>query len=114
MADAEVAEEVLDKILAMADEEAAVAEERYGTQHSLNAIQVGSEMDYMFTYPAGELINVATMSFNKAIDFYRATRDQDCQRWAEKAIRVAQLVPGAQGKALVNVLQIRLGSLIGV
>ncbi|KAI2695314.1 hypothetical protein CBS147332_9413 [Penicillium roqueforti] len=114
MADAEVAEEVLDKILAMADEEAAVAEERYGTQHSLNAIQVGSEMDYVFTYPAGELINVATMSFNKAIDFYRATRDQDCQRWAEKAIRVAQLVPGAQGKALVNVLQIRLGSLIGV
>ena len=114
MANAGVAEGVLDKILAMADEEATVAEARYNTQHGLNAIQVGSEMDDVFTYPTGELLTIATMSFNKAIDFYRATRDEECHRWADKAIHVAQLVPGAQGKALVNVLQTRLGSLIGV
>lgn len=113
MADPEVAEEVLDKVLAMATEEVAV-EEGHNAQHGLNAIQAGSELCEVFTYPAAELIKIATVAFNKATDFYRATQDEDCQRWANKAISIAQLVPSDQGKQLVNTLQTRLGSLIGV
>ncbi|KGO73909.1 Meiosis specific protein SPO22 [Penicillium italicum] len=113
MADPEVAEEVLDKVLTMANEEVAV-EEGHNAQHGLSAIQVGSDLGEVFTYPAAELIKIATVAFNKATDFYRATQDEDCQRWANKAISIAQLVPGAQGKQLVTTLQTRLGSLIGV
>ncbi|CAG8897027.1 unnamed protein product [Penicillium egyptiacum] len=114
MADSEVAEEVLDKVLAMADEEAGVEGDAHIAEHGLHAIQAKSELAEVFTYPAAELIQIATMAFNKAVDFYRVTRDADCQRWADKAIRISQLVPGAQGKLLVGTLQKRLGSLIGV
>ncbi|KAJ6177747.1 hypothetical protein N7519_008208 [Penicillium mononematosum] len=113
MADPEVAEEVLDEVLAMADEEAGVEESAH-LQHGLHAIQAKSELGEVFTYPAVELMQIASMAFNKATDFYRATQDEDCQRWADKAIRISQLVPGAQGKQLVEALQNRLGSLIGV
>ncbi|KAJ5394574.1 uncharacterized protein N7487_012215 [Penicillium crustosum] len=109
----EVAEEVLDKILGMANE-ADITHEGFNTQHNLNTMHTGSELCEVFTYPAAELIKVATVAFNKATDFYRATQDEDCQRWANKAISIAQLVPGAQGKQLVEMLQTRLGSLIGV
>jgi hypothetical protein len=115
MADPEGAEEVLDKILAMANEEADVKqEEGLNAQLGLNTMHTGSELCEVFTYPAAELIKIATVAFNKATDFYRATQDEDCQRWANKAISIAQLVPGAQGKQLVETLQTRLGSLIGV
>ncbi|KAJ5053094.1 sporulation-specific protein 22 [Penicillium rubens] len=113
MADPEVAEEVLDEVLAMADKEAGVEESAH-LQHGLHAIQAKSELGEVFTYPAVELMQIASMAFNKAADFYRATQDEDCQRWADKAIRISQLVPGAQGKQLVKALQNRLGSLIGV
>ncbi|KAJ5260252.1 hypothetical protein N7505_009633 [Penicillium chrysogenum] len=113
MADPEVAEEVLDEVLAMADKEAGVEESAH-LQHGLHAIQAKSDLGEVFTYPAVELMQIASMAFNKATDFYRATQDEDCQRWADKAIRISQLVPGAQGKQLVKALQNRLGSLIGV
>ncbi|KAJ5973061.1 Meiosis specific protein SPO22 [Penicillium vulpinum] len=109
MADSKVAEEVLDQILAMADEGGGVEEHQ-----ALNSIQAGLGLSNVFTYPAAELIKIATVAFNKATDFYRATRDEDCQRWAGKAIRIAQLAPGTQGTQVVNMLQSRLGSLIGV
>ncbi|KAJ5471687.1 hypothetical protein N7530_009044 [Penicillium desertorum] len=113
MADPEVAEEVLDEVLAMADEEAGLEESAH-LQHGLHAIQAKSELGKVFTYPVVELMQIASMAFNKATDFYRATQDEDCQRWADKAIRISQLVPGAQGKQVVEALQNRLGSLIGV
>ncbi|CAI7602637.1 unnamed protein product [Penicillium glandicola] len=117
MADPEVAEEVLDKVLAIADEEPAIEEDGHNGhdgQQSLNALQFDSELREVFTYPAQELLKIATVAFNKATDFYRVTRDEECQRWAGKAIRIAQLVPGAQGRLLVKTLETRLGSLIGV
>ncbi|KAJ5847259.1 hypothetical protein N7455_011216 [Penicillium solitum] len=113
MADPKVAEEVLDKILAMANE-ADVTQEGFNTLHDLSTMHTGSELCGVFTYPAAELIKIATVAFNKATDFYRATQDEDCQRWANKAISIAQLVPGTQGKQLVETLQTRLGGLIGV
>ncbi|KOS41333.1 hypothetical protein ACN38_g7798 [Penicillium nordicum] len=116
MADPEVAEDVLDKILEMANEEAEedVNHEGFSTQYGQDIMHTGSELREMFTYPAAELIKIATVAFNKATDFYRATQDEDCQRWANKAIEIAQLVPGAQGRQLVETLQNRLGGLIGV
>lgn len=114
MADPRVAEEVLDKILEMAEEKDVNHEEGFNAQHGLNAIHTRSDLREVFTYPAVELIKIATVAFNKATDFYRATQDEDCQRWANKAISIAQLVPGAQGKQLVETFQTRLGSLIGV
>ncbi|KAJ5505097.1 Meiosis specific protein SPO22 [Penicillium fimorum] len=111
MADAEVAEEVLDRVLAIGDKEAGVEEVKH-EQEDLNSIQPNSTLRDEFTYPAAELIKIAMVAFNKATEFYRATRDEDCQRWANKAIRIAQLAPGLQGRQLVQTLQTRLGSLI--
>ncbi|KAJ5375766.1 Meiosis specific protein SPO22 [Penicillium concentricum] len=111
MADAEVAEEVLDRVLAIAGGETGAEEVKHEQQDS-NSIQSDPKLRGEFTYPAAELIKISTVAFNKATDFYRATRDDDCQRWANKAIRIAQLVPGIQGRQVVQALQTRLGSLI--
>ncbi|KXG50567.1 Meiosis specific protein SPO22 [Penicillium griseofulvum] len=107
MADAEVAEGVLDRILAMASEVPGGGEPGYSEMQDLYFSEG-------FTYPAAELIHIASAAFNAATDFYRATRDADCQRWAEKAIRIARLVRGLQGTELVQTLHARLGALIGV
>lgn len=32
------------------------------------------------------------MAFNRAVEFYRASRDEDCQRWGGKAIALADLM----------------------
>ncbi|KAJ5437596.1 Meiosis specific protein SPO22 [Penicillium cf. griseofulvum] len=85
MADAEVAEDVLDRVLEIASEEAGVEQPGYNEQQDLNSDQPDSRLCDEFTYPAAELIKIATVAFNKATDFYRATRDEDCQRWAEKS-----------------------------
>jgi hypothetical protein len=107
MADAEVAEGVLDRILAIASEVPGGGEPGYNEMQDLYFCDG-------FTYPAAELIHIASAAFNKATDFYRATRDVDCQRWAEKAIRIARLARGPQGTELVRTLHARLEALIGV
>ncbi|KAJ5441745.1 Meiosis specific protein SPO22 [Penicillium cf. griseofulvum] len=78
MADAEVAEDVLDRVLEIASEEAGVEQPGYNEQQDLNSDQPDSRLCDEFTYPAAELIKIATVAFNKATDFYRATRDEDC------------------------------------
>ncbi|MCJ1432892.1 hypothetical protein MMC27_002250 [Xylographa pallens] len=40
-------------------------------------------------YPAEELEWLATTSFNRAVDFYCASQDDACKRWAEMALGVA-------------------------
>ena len=40
-------------------------------------------------YPAEELEWLATTSFNRAVDFYCASQDDVCKRWAEMALAVA-------------------------
>ncbi|KAL8721519.1 MAG: hypothetical protein Q9225_001818 [Loekoesia sp. 1 TL-2023] len=42
-------------------------------------------------YPAEELEWIATTTFNRAVDFYCASQDDACRRWAEKAISLAAL-----------------------
>ncbi|KAJ5780157.1 Meiosis specific protein SPO22 [Penicillium paradoxum] len=117
MVDPEVAERVLDQVIAMGAAEAEVKSEEQSEQSSLGIPQRDSELYPFrgrFTYPTPELIKIATMAFNKACEFYRVTRDEECQRWANKAISVAQLVPGSEGEAMVRVLRNRLSSLISV
>ena len=42
-------------------------------------------------YPAEELEWLATTTFNRAIDFYCASQDAECRRWAEKALKLGSL-----------------------
>ncbi|MCJ1472157.1 hypothetical protein MMC13_000804 [Lambiella insularis] len=46
--------------------------------------------DHTMTYPAEELEWLATTSFNRAVDFYCASQDEACKRWAEAALGVAK------------------------
>jgi hypothetical protein len=41
-------------------------------------------------YPAEELEWLATSTFNRAVDFYCASQDENCKRWAEKALDLAR------------------------
>ena len=50
-----------------------------------------------------ELEWVATTAFNRAVDFYCASQDEACRRWAEKALTIAEL--GDDGGALHHLLQ---------
>lgn len=45
-------------------------------------------------YPNEELEWLATVAFNRAMDFYLVSADEECRRWARKAIEVADLVDG--------------------
>ncbi|KAB8074482.1 meiosis protein SPO22/ZIP4 like-domain-containing protein [Aspergillus leporis] len=42
-------------------------------------------------YPSDEIQWMATVAFNRAVDFYIASEEGDCRRWAEKAIELADL-----------------------
>lgn len=116
MVDAGVAEEVLDQVIVMAEYGANLETEGQVDQNDLFA-QPDSELYPFrgnFTYPSAELTKIASVAFNTATDFYRATKDEDCQRWANKAIRVARCVPGCKGESMVRTLEGRLGSLVGL
>ncbi|KAI9681495.1 MAG: hypothetical protein M1817_002779 [Caeruleum heppii] len=41
------------------------------------------------TYPPEEIEWLATTAFNRAVDFYCASEDEGCRRWAEKALTLA-------------------------
>ncbi|PWY89399.1 hypothetical protein BO94DRAFT_593803 [Aspergillus sclerotioniger CBS 115572] len=40
-------------------------------------------------YPSDEIQWLSTVAFNRAVDFYLTSADADCQRWADKAITLA-------------------------
>ncbi|PYI08552.1 hypothetical protein BO78DRAFT_310532, partial [Aspergillus sclerotiicarbonarius CBS 121057] len=45
----------------------------------------------LYLYPSDEIQWLSTVAFNRAVDFYLASADADCQRWAKKAITLADL-----------------------
>ncbi|KAL5340752.1 meiosis protein SPO22/ZIP4 like-domain-containing protein [Aspergillus crustosus] len=49
-------------------------------------------------YPAEELQWIATTAFNRAVEFFLVSADGDCQRWAGKAIALADLIGEDKGK----------------
>lgn len=108
--DLELAETVLDQVILLAMHEAYLASPDHAAIHSPD--QEGGPLCFHFPYPAEELVRFATISFNQAADFYRASRDEDCRRWAEKAIQVATLIDGPTGEKLVNLLRERLRNLL--
>lgn len=42
-------------------------------------------------YPSDEIQWMATVAFNRAVDLYILSESDDCRRWAEKAIKLADL-----------------------
>ncbi len=49
-------------------------------------------------YPPEELEWLATTAFNRAVDFYCASDDDGCKRWAEKALTLAGLLDQSAGR----------------
>lgn len=62
-------------------------------------------------YPDEELEWLATMTFNRAVDFYLASMDEECRRWAGKAIELADLMQKDEGR-LVGLLRNNFAKLI--
>ncbi|KAI9880696.1 MAG: hypothetical protein M1830_001329 [Pleopsidium flavum] len=60
-------------------------------------------------YPREELEWLATTTFNRAVDYYCASDDGACRRWAEKALSIASL--NEDGGALHNTLQSKYSGL---
>lgn len=105
-------EKVLDRIHFMAELEKNKPNE---IDNNLNTVQNGVDTYIVGgrnLFPAAELMHVSLLAFNKAVEFYREARDEDCQRWAQKAINLARLVPGISGETLVTTLQGRLDTLV--
>ncbi|PWY71662.1 hypothetical protein BO70DRAFT_389529 [Aspergillus heteromorphus CBS 117.55] len=65
-------------------------------------------------YPSDEVRWLATVAFNRAVDFYLVARDEDCRRWAGKAIVLADGVDGVGGDGgeLGELLRERLEMLV--
>lgn len=55
-------------------------------------------------YPPEELEYLATTAFNRAVDFYCASQDAACRRWAGKALEMAELCRDDDGGALRDLL----------
>lgn len=64
-----------------------------------------------FPYPKEELVHLAIVAFNQAVDFYSKERDVECRRWAQKAIRLAEVADSADGTELATDLRRRLAAL---
>ncbi|KAL4876099.1 meiosis protein SPO22/ZIP4 like-domain-containing protein [Aspergillus karnatakaensis] len=62
-------------------------------------------------YPEEELQWLATTAFNRAVEFFLVSGDEDCRRWAGKAIALAELV-GDKGE-LGGLLRGNLEKILG-
>lgn len=130
-ADLSLAEWMLDEVLLLAAEACAAAKTSHAdendiintsqstqksTHSHLNQIKdqqtTTSAQENENPYPSEELEWLSTVSFNQAVEFYRAARDEECRRWAEKAIRLAELTVSFSGNALVELLQRKLQVLL--
>ncbi|KAH8424734.1 uncharacterized protein LDX57_002478 [Aspergillus melleus] len=58
-----------------------------------------------YTYPNEEIQWMSTVGFNRAVEFYRASRDEEFQRWVEKAIALADLIDGIHKGELGGLLR---------
>ncbi|PYH90787.1 hypothetical protein BO71DRAFT_486827 [Aspergillus ellipticus CBS 707.79] len=52
----------------------------------------GYQRPHSPSYPSDEIRWLATVAFNRAVDFYLAAGDAECRRWGEKAIMLADMV----------------------
>ncbi|EAW18793.1 uncharacterized protein NFIA_087490 [Aspergillus fischeri NRRL 181] len=63
-----------------------------------------ADTDLPFVYPSDELKWLATMAFNRAVDLYIASADEDCRKWGEIAFTLADLIKD-DGGALLRMLR---------
>ncbi|OJK00856.1 hypothetical protein ASPACDRAFT_1855400 [Aspergillus aculeatus ATCC 16872] len=69
----------------------------------------------MTEFPAVEVQWMASVAFNRAVDFYLAGEDEECRRWAGKAIALADLlvvVVDGGGGLFGGLLRARYGKLM--
>lgn len=64
-----------------------------------------------YPYPPAELVHLATVSFNLAVELYSKSKDEDCRRWAWRAIRLAKSMNDDQGRKLASMFLRRLDDL---
>lgn len=94
-----LAESILDQSISLA----CGYDEDTNTNKDNSAIATSNGKNNKYDYPNDELEWLATMTFNRAIDFYLVSADEECRRWAGKAIIIADLVKynhGALGRLL--------------
>lgn len=101
--DTGVAEAVLDQVLALA--------RRSRAQDSSSDPNPNLSPGSCAGYPVDELLWLATMVFNRAVDFYRFSEDGNCRRWAGKAIELAELADKDGNYELRQLLRRKLGLL---
>lgn len=107
MVDASLAESVLDQVLLLAPNEYFITSVRPNQplNPSTNSVSGISDDKSWYSYPIEELEWLASVSFNKAVDFYRAGLDEECQRWGTKAVQVAECVDPVSGGILARTLR---------
>lgn len=62
-------------------------------------------------YPKDELQWLATTAFNRAVEFFLVSADEECRRWAGKAIALADSISGDDGCELGRLLRRNLARL---
>ncbi|KAL8987353.1 MAG: hypothetical protein Q9177_003426 [Variospora cf. flavescens] len=87
----EVAEKIVDQVIAIVGNAKEVGPSDIGDQCVSSAKEVTLAKQKPGHYPAEELEWIATTAFNRAVDFYYASQDDACRRWAGKAISLANL-----------------------
>lgn len=114
----ELAEAVIDQALQRAADEAHANTDDHRAQHALFDPADGARAVQCthYPYPASELEHLATVTFNQAMDFYKDEKDEECRRWAKKAIRLAEAMyddggEGGDGANLAGVFRKRLHEL---
>ncbi|KAJ5604466.1 hypothetical protein N7510_009620 [Penicillium lagena] len=111
--DASLAESVLDQVLLLASDECFITSARPNQPFNLGMSSVSGILEDRFwcSYPVEELEWLASVAFNKAVDFYSAARDEECQRWGMKAVQVAECVDRVSGGALARTLRVNMEKL---
>lgn len=110
-----LAERVLDQAIRTAEDEAYMNSDVHREQHQLWNEAHEDDPRYFCNsvlYPTEELEYLAIRSFNQAAELYADGRDEDCRRWAKKAIHVAELMGNDEGKTLAETLRARLAMLL--
>ncbi|KAJ5805270.1 hypothetical protein N7474_011157 [Penicillium riverlandense] len=105
--DASLAESVLDQVLVLASNEYFIpsAQPNQSLNPGMSSISGILEDRSWYPYPIEELEWLASVAFNKAVDFYRAARDEEYQRWGMKAVQVAESVDRVSGGVLARMLR---------
>ncbi|KAJ5123881.1 Meiosis specific protein SPO22 [Penicillium bovifimosum] len=116
MVDAKTAEEVIDRVLSIVEQGTGINSEEESQLDSGDNLRVNVPDSGLYpfqgNYPTPELTKMATLTFNRATDYYRVVQDEVCKRWANKAIRLAHQVPGPEGQWLAGTLQAKLDNLM--